>query len=196
MIYSEVSSTNNICPCFYQHRDHLVPDRSHGPLPQESSFFEAARESMPTGRLTTATRTSNLRGMGRGRGRTSAPVVHDGQQASMGRGKGRTSAPVVHDAQQANMGRGSGRTGAGTRRKRQVEQANSSGTTQFQEHGVRTGGVARTDYATGPGSLCYLLVGNDGQAAITDLNASILPNMNGQGEEVPLSQSAPHPDDV
>jgi hypothetical protein len=87
----------------------VAPNRAHGPLPQESSFVEAARESIPQSRVrvTTATTRSNLRGSARGRGRNSSvPVGNDEKQASRGRGRVKnTSTRVGGDGKQPISGR-------------------------------------------------------------------------------------------
>ena len=64
----------------------MVPNKSHGPLPQESSFVEAARASIPMGRVTIATSRGNLRGRVGGI-RTTPAVVDGGDQANRGEAK-------------------------------------------------------------------------------------------------------------
>ncbi|KAM0866609.1 hypothetical protein ACQ4PT_042520 [Festuca glaucescens] len=176
-----------------EERAHVAPNRAHGPLPQESSFVQAARESIPQTRVrvTTATSRGNLRGRGRGRNST-AHVSNDDHQPSRGRGRGRnTTAHVGDDGQQPSSGQGRG--------KRKKPQANSSCNVEIQEEVDRGAGRARGrgSYATGPGSAYYLLFGDGGQpTTIPDLNAHVLPDLNAGAEEVPVTHNAPTHDDV
>lgn len=55
-------------------QNHVPPNRAHGPLPDESAFVQAARESIPVARGRQTTATSRGRSTGRGRGRTNKPV--------------------------------------------------------------------------------------------------------------------------
>ncbi|KAM0886359.1 hypothetical protein ACQ4PT_029736 [Festuca glaucescens] len=155
-----------------EERAHFPPTRTHGPLPQESSFVQSARDSIPaaTVRITTASSRGNLRG--RGRGRTSrAHVPDDGQQATRGRGKG-------------------------TRKRR--SDASASTTEVVDGDIIRGRGRAtrRASYNTGTGSAHYMLSGDDEQqrAAIPDLNAFV-PVHNGEEEEVVVTQNAPDQED-
>ncbi|KAM0882954.1 hypothetical protein ACQ4PT_031942 [Festuca glaucescens] len=159
-------------PSYIQERAHFPPTRTHGPLPQESSFVQSARDSIPaaTVRITTASSRGNLRG--RGRGRTSrAHVPDDGQQATRGRGK--------------------------CTRKRRSDA--SASTTEVVDGDIIRGrgrATRRASYNTGTWSAHYMLSRDDEQqrAAIPDLNAFV-PVHNGEEEEVVVTQNAPDQED-
>ena len=67
---------------------HLPPNRTHGPLPHDSSFVQAARENIPQTRVRVTTATSRGRLRGRGRGRTTTPQEDAVKQPSTGTHRG------------------------------------------------------------------------------------------------------------
>ena len=112
-------------------------------------------------------------------------------EKEIGRRRVSNTTHMVDDGQQSLSGRARGK-------KRQPE-ASSSGTTQIHEEGDRGIGRARGrgSYATGPGSAYYMLFGDgDQQATMPDLNAHVLPDLNADADEVPVTQNAPQHDDV
>lgn len=156
-----------------EERAQVPPRRTHGPLPAESSFVHAARDSIPQARvrITTASSRGNLRGRGRGR-KSNAHAPDDAQEASRGRGRAtRKRRSDASTSNTANRGRGRARTHA----------------------------TNNTDIVTAE----YWLLGDVEQqrSAIPDLNASRVPDLNalhhhGEGEKIPLTQNAPDPDVV
>jgi hypothetical protein len=74
-----------------QQSSHYAPNKSHGPLPQESEFVTAARNSIPTAQMTTAM--ARGRGVtGRGRGNI---VENATSSRRKGRGRGSTLATAT-----------------------------------------------------------------------------------------------------
>ena len=142
-------------------------DRSHGPIPQESSFVAAARESIPGPRVRLTTATA------RGRGKATKTTNTSGRGAGQGRGR--------------NAGQSSGRgAGQGRGRKRPTTEASSSGTAAPRAN--PSDRSTRRNYKTGAGSAHHLLFGDDNQQ-----NMQEIPDLNAPGDqvEVPVTQNAP-----
>lgn len=159
----------------FQEKGHIPINRTHGPLPEESSFVCAARDSIPQARIRVTT--ANTRGSLRGRGR------------------GRNSSNAGHSEEAT---RGSGR-GKGKGRKRTIG-ATSSGTANVDDHNRAKGGATRrTTYNRGRGSAHYLLYGDDVQQTGQASHGNDIPDLNAPGlagEEIPVSQNAPGADHV
>ncbi|KAM0831042.1 hypothetical protein ACQ4PT_065816 [Festuca glaucescens] len=157
---------------------HAPFDVVQEPLP-ESQFVVAARESMPQGaaRMTTATTEGRARMADSARGRGRA-----GRSAETARGRGRAGISA-----ETARGRGRGRTlgpAKSTRNvgKKRAADASTSGTAG-QNDDAATGNIQRTGYRTGPGSVYYMLFGDDRQpSSVLDLNDQCNEDMN-IGEE-------------
>ena len=106
-----VAETEDMCP-----GEEEGEVRTHGPAPQESSFVEAAGESIPQSRVRVSTSTSRGRLRRRGGGRITTHIDAT-EQPSTGRGIGK-------------------------RRKRQQTGENTSGTSQLED-GQRDSGIER-----------------------------------------------------
>ena len=75
-------------------QNHTPPNRTHGTLPEESSFVQAARENLPEARVRLTTATAR-RGTSRKRqAHGSTSEMQDGQQ---GGGRARSANNSVHD---------------------------------------------------------------------------------------------------
>ena len=163
---------------------HATLTRAEIPLPEESAFVVAARESIPEARsrLTTANNRGNLRGRGRGRSNSTsrARAAKSGTSRENASGSGTTRENAGGSGTTRENGRGR------TRTQKRTAEGSTSGTAAPP---VVT---RRRTYNTGPGSAHYLLFGDDGQQmaqTVPDLNA-MPPDWN--GEEIPISQSAPN----
>lgn len=160
--------------------------RVTNPLPEESSFVVAARDSIPAPRVTTAQTRGSVSARGRGRGRVPSAGLERGRGRGQGRGrsskrKARTDVPPSSPTtSQPARGRGRGRS---SKRKSNVLADDVLANDQVSEE------IA---YNTGPGSAYHLLFGDDQvrnrQRGLPDLNEIAQEDMS---EEIQLTQNAP-----
>lgn len=162
----------------------FVPlQRETGPLPEESLFVAAARDAMPAGRgrVTTAQTRGSLRGRGRGRvtgaERDSSPSERVSATAQRGRGSATTQ-----------RGRGSVSRSRGKRAAKGKGKASRK--SDASEAGTSAPKRRKRGYKTGPGSVHYMLFGDDteGRFAVPDLNETVPEETQ---EELVLTQNAP-----
>ena len=181
-----------------QDRAYAPLPREHGPLPEESAFVTAARDSLPQGRVTTAMARGRANTSGRGRGRNNTHELEgeapQQQPDSSVTGRGRATSSASARGRNNTNGRGRGRNntselegeapqqqpdttvrGRGRAKKRLLPSSSQPAKTT----------KAVKQYKTGPGSAYHLLFGEEPQQRdVPDLNEAA-------PEEIETTQTAP-----
>jgi hypothetical protein len=160
----------------------------------------AARDSIPSApvRVTTASTRGNLRGRGRGRScatREAAKRKEPQGQAGSSRGRKKRSAKEASTSAQsghAQTAQGQAQAGQGHAA---VALNQAQGGLNQPQGSLNQPQDEALGYNTGPGSMYYMLFGNDKEGReLPDLNAEVVPDENVQ--EFALSQNAPNYDDT
>jgi hypothetical protein len=169
-----------------------------GPLP-DNAFIAAARDSIPSVgvRVITASTRGNLRGRGRGRScATREPAKRKETQGQTGssRGRKKRSAKEASTSAQGEAQAAQGEAQADQGHAAVALNQAQGGLNQAQGS-LNQAQAEALGYNTGPGSIYYMLFGNDKEGReLPDLNAEVVPDENAQ--EFALSQNAPNLDDI